>query len=168
MTPMPTQTSRVALLGLALAGALGLAGCGGLGRGPSNADLAPVEGQIRPMPRPGAGVIPEAGAVTVEQFDTTSDAERAAAAAPASGGAPLGRTVATLGNPADPGFWLETPLVQSVRHGRVVAVATGKSVQVELRPIAGEAGAGSRISLPALRLLEVGLTGLHELDVFAG
>ncbi|HCQ67638.1 MAG TPA: hypothetical protein DIU07_21975, partial [Rhodobacteraceae bacterium] len=110
-----------------------------------------------------------ADAVTAEQFDTTTAEQRAAAASGAAGGeARVGRTVATLGNPADPGFWLETPLVDVVRAGRVVAVTTGKSVQVELRPIAGDPGAGSRISLPALRLLEIGLTGLHELDVFAG
>ncbi len=150
------------------AGLLGLVGCANLG-GPSDADLAPADGQIRPMPRPGDGVIPPEGAITAEQFDTTTEAERAAAAAGPDGGeARVGRTVATLGNPADPGFWLETPLVTTVQSGRVVAVANGASVQLELRPIAGDPGAGSRISLPALRLLEVGLTGLHELDVFAG
>ena len=147
---------------------LGLVGCADTGR-LSNADLAPAEGQIRPMPRPGDGVVPTEGAITAEQFDTTTEAERAAARGGADGaGARVGRTVATLGNPADPGFWLETPLVTSARPGRVVSVATGASVQVELRPIEGEPGAGSRISLPALRLLGVGLTGLHELDVFAG
>ncbi|MCB1337974.1 MAG: D-galactarate dehydratase [Maritimibacter sp.] len=124
---------------------------------------------LRPMPRPGAAAIPAAGAVTVDQFDTTSAAERAAAVATpaAAASAKVGRTVAALGNPADPGFWLETPLVSAARKGRVVAVANGKSVQLELRPSGGADGSGSRISLPALRLLEVGLTGLHELEVFA-
>ncbi len=151
-----------------LAFALGLSGCTRDGNR-SNAGLAPADGQIRPMPRPGGRAMPGADAVTVEQFDTTTAQERAAAARGAvSGEARVGRTVATLGNPADPGFWLETPLVSAARAGRVVAVTTGKSVQVELRPIEGDPGAGSRISLPALRLLEVGLTGLHELDVFAG
>lgn len=121
------------------------------------------------MPRPEAGAVP-AGANTVEAFDTTTAAERAAAqAAPASSAvARLGRTVATLGDPADPGFWLETPLAQKTGPGRVVAVANGKSVTVELRPIDGPESAGSRISLPALRLLGVGLAGLHEVDVFQG
>jgi hypothetical protein len=147
---------------------LGLAGCANRG-GVTDADLAPAAGQVRPMPRPGGASMPGAGAVTAEQFDTTTEAERAAAlAGPVGGEARVGRTVATLGNPADPGFWLETPLVSTARPGRVVAVATGESVQVELRPIEGDPGAGSRISLPALRLLGVGLTGLHELDVFAG
>jgi hypothetical protein len=164
MKSVTTLLFPAVILGLVL----GLSGCARDG-GRSNAGLAPAEGQIRPMPRPGGGALPGAGAVTVEQFDTTTAQERAAAASGSvSGEARVGRTVATLGNPADPGFWLETPLVRSARAGRVVAVTTGKSVQVELRPIAGDPGAGSRISLPALRLLEVGLTGLHELDVFAG
>lgn len=151
----------VVILGLAA----GLAGCAR--DGVSNAALAPADGQIRPMPRPGGDALPGANAVTVEQFDTTTPEERAAAAADNSGSQRVGRTVATLGNPADPGFWLETPLVDTVREGRVVAVANGKHVALELRPIDGDPGAGSRISLPALRLLEVGLAGLHEVDVYA-
>ncbi len=147
--------------------AFGLAACGQLGL--RDADLSPPPGMPRPMPRPGEAAAPPAGAATAEAFDTTTAAQRAEATeapAPASE-QKLGRTVATLGSPADPGFWLETPLTDRVRPGRVVAVANGKSVKVELRPIDAPEGAGSRISLPALRLLEVGLAGLHELDVFA-
>jgi len=134
---------------------------------PRDADMAPPEGMTRPMPRPLAAA-PRAGASTVDAFDTTTEAERIAArAAPQPAGeARLGRTVATLGSPADPGFWLETPLTDRVRAGRVVAVTGGASVKVELRPIDAPPGVGSRISLPALRLLDIGLTGLHELDVF--
>lgn len=116
-----------------------------------------------PAPRP------PTGATTADQFDTTTEAERQAAAAPPpSAERELGRTVASLGNPANPGFWLETPLVAETTQGRVVYAATGKSVAVELRPIAGAATSGSRISLPALRLLGAPLTGLPELTVFAG
>lgn len=143
------------------------AACGRFGV--SDEELAPPPGMTRPMPRPGSGVVPP-DATTVDAFDTTTAAERAAAQAKpqSSGETRLGRTVATLGNPADPGFWIETPLVQKVGPGRVVAVANGTAIALELRPISGPASAGSRISLPALRLLDVGLTGLHELDVFAG
>ncbi len=74
--------------------------------------------------------------------------------------------MATLGSPTDPGFWIETPLAKAAGPGRVVSVATGKAVAVELRPIDAPDSAGSRISLPALRLLGLALTGLHELDVF--
>ena len=164
MKTMSFTILPVVCLGLALI----VAGCANTG-GRSDADLAPADGQIRPMPRPGDLSAPGAGAVTAEQFDTTTVAERAAAARLSGGGETgVGRTVATLGNPADPGFWLETPLVDSLRPGRVVSVATGQSVRVELRPLEADPGAGSRISLPALRLLGVGLTGLHEVDVFAG
>lgn len=137
-------------------------------------DSAPPEPAAPPSPElaalPGAEAPPPpATAVTAEAFDTTSAADReAATAAPEPAGETrLGPTVAALGNPADPGFWLETPLVSTERAGRVVAKASGAAVQVTLRPIPGEAGAGSRISLAALRLLDVGLAGLHELEVYA-
>lgn len=105
---------------------------------------------------------PPASARTVEQFDTTSEAERVAAAAPSAGGARLGEVVATLGDAATPGFWVETPLVDTVTTGRAVNVANGKSVEVELRPVQGS----TRVSLAALRLLEAPLTELVTLEVF--
>lgn len=105
---------------------------------------------------------------TVEQFDTTTEAERqiaVAAAEPAEDAeAALGSTIATLGDPSDPGLWLATPLVSEARPGRL---ALGdQSVLVELRPIPGAETAGSRISLPAIRLLGAPLTGLTEIEVF--
>lgn len=111
---------------------------------------------------------PPSNATTEESFDTTSEEDRVAAAAVDTGGGErgLGTTIATLGSPTEPGFWLETPLVTAVTQGRVVA-KNGKSANLELRPIEGPATAGSRISLPALRILEVGLAGLHEITVFA-
>ncbi|UWP87978.1 D-galactarate dehydratase [Aliiroseovarius crassostreae] len=109
---------------------------------------------------------PPQGAVTVEQFDTASNEARqeAVAAAPVSN-ARLGSTIATLGDVAQPGFWLETPLVKSVQEGRVTSKQTGRTVKVELRPIPGPAGGGSRLSLSALRLLDLPLAGLHEVEV---
>ncbi len=141
----------------------------GEGRGaPESAVLVPGPGTPRPVARP-ASRSPALGrdAVTAEQFDTTSAAERAAAADADATGAEvaLGRTIATLGSPAKPGFWLETPLVDAPARGRVVA-DNGEAVLVDLLPLDAPAGAGSRISLPALRLLGIGLTGLHELSVF--
>jgi uncharacterized lipoprotein YajG len=90
---------------------------------------------------------PPAGATTVEDFDTS--------------------TVASLGNPSRPGFWLETPLVSVPTKGRMLYLATGKSVVVDLIPT-DDATGGSRISLAALRLLGAALTGLPELIVYAG
>lgn len=109
--------------------------------------------------------VPPANATTVDQFDTTTAADRAAAIAPvAVSDVSLGVTVASLGSPAEPGIWLKTPLVTAVSAGRVIY--QGKSVNVELRPSGGAAGSGSQISLAAMRLIEAPLTSLAELTVF--
>ncbi|MFQ1700223.1 D-galactarate dehydratase [Loktanella agnita] len=120
-----------------------------------------------PAPTLNATPPPPTTATTVEQFDTTSEAERAAAAAAETGGAdaPLGVTVASLGPPTEPGIWLKTPLVDVLTEGRITFA--GKSINVELRPSGGAAGAGSQISLAAMRLLDAPLTGLPEITVFA-
>ncbi|EIE50936.1 hypothetical protein [Salipiger aestuarii] len=114
-----------------------------------------------------ATIAPAANARTADQFDTTSAAERAAAAAAPepSGERSLGSTVASLGDPSRAGFWLETPLVTQVTQGRVVYPGTGKSARVELIPIQG---GGSRISLAAMRLIGAPLTDLPALDVYGG
>ena len=151
-----------------------LAGCGFRGLAPEPVavpEVAVAVDATRPMARPQGGLkAPPAGARTAAQFDTTTVADRLAALeaakAPVTGG-PLGKTVASLGDPAQPGLWLETPLVEAVRMGRVVYLATGKAAVLELRPIAGASGAGSRLSLAAMRLLEAPLTGLPELEVFS-
>ncbi len=110
-------------------------------------------------------VVPPENAVTVEDFDTTSAEDRTAATAPdASIDVALGVTIASLGPPTEPGIWLKTPLVDAVMQGRVDY--NGASVNLELRPSGGEAGAGSQISLAAMRLLGVPLTSLPELTVY--
>ena len=113
---------------------------------------------------------PPAGATTVEDFDTSTAAERTAAQVSGSGARgerEIGHTVASLGNPSRPEFWLETPLVSVTAKGRMLYLATGKSVVVDLIPT-DDATGGSRISLAALRLLGAALTGLPELIVYAG
>lgn len=108
---------------------------------------------------------PPVGATTAAEFDTTSAADRAAALAePATvEQAILGRTSATLGDPADPGIWLKTPLVSEVAQGRLSW--EGQEITVELRPSGGEPGSGSQISLAAMRLLGAPLTAILDLDV---
>ncbi|WP_339856784.1 hypothetical protein [Roseovarius nubinhibens] len=106
------------------------------------------------------------GAATPAALDTTTAAEKAEAAKPDAGGAKLGTTIASLGDVAESGFWLKTPLAKTAGKGRVEYPATGKSAQVDLIPIPGEAGAGSRISLSAMRLLGADLTDLPELVVY--
>ncbi|CUH80233.1 hypothetical protein [Tropicibacter naphthalenivorans] len=160
--------------GFVLIGALALAGCGKmpLGLGKPDAPAPAAQTQTRPQARPegAAAPVPQANARTVEQFDTTTAAERAeAAAAPEPAGeTKLGTTVASLGDPSKPGFWLETPLVSSASKGRVFFPATGKSAQVDLIPIDGPATGGSRLSLAAMRLIEAPLTDLPTIEVFTG
>jgi hypothetical protein len=110
--------------------------------------------------------VPET-ARTVEDFDTTSAADRAEATQATTGGRDLGLTIASLGAAGEPGFWLKTPLVTEPGKGRVVYPVTGKEVQVDLIPIGGPKTAGSRMSLAALRVIDAPLAGLPELRVFA-
>jgi len=140
-------------------------------------DLSPSRGPafappVRPVldrtqTRPDFPPPPPPNARTVEQFDTTTAQDRAAAVVPVAtaGERRLGTTIATLGSPTDPGLWFKTPLVTSVINGRVVY--NGRSVNVELRPSGGASGSGSQISLAAMRLIEAPLTGLPEVTVYA-
>lgn len=144
---------------------LALGGCAenpfdALKSSPSEAPQAPLDVTAPPPP-------PEA-ARTAEEFDTTSAEQRSAATeVPQTPETRLGSAVASLGDPAMPGFWARTAFVEAPRPGRLADPATGKSVQVELRPRGSEAGAGLMVSLPALRVLEVPLTALVELEVYA-
>lgn len=106
---------------------------------------------------------------TPEALDTTTEEERAEAVAEAqaTGGAQaLGSTIASLGSVAEGGIWIKTPLVKTTAKGRVDYPEKGTSVAVELIPLDGDPGAGSRLSLAAMRLLEADLTSLPEVQVF--
>ena len=127
---------------------------------PDAADAAVAEaGQSEALP---------AAPTTAEDFDTTTPEERAVATSgadtPDAAEERLGTTVVSLGSPADPGLWLETPLASEERPGRIVLGEEG--VLVTLRPSGGAPGSGSRISLPAMRLLKVSLTDLPTVEVF--
>jgi hypothetical protein len=101
----------------------------------------------------------------VDALDTASAEDRVAATtvAPVAEAGSLGQTVATLGDPTVPGFWLETSLVTSETQGRIKSNASGRTVKVTLRPATG---GGSQVSLSTLQLLDLDITGLHELIVF--
>ena len=103
-------------------------------------------------------------AKTVEELDTTTDAERDAAAVPGATGQLLGESVASLGDATRSGFWIETPLAKAEGPGRLVYPANGKSVEVTLMP---SDGGSSRVSLAAMRLLDAPLAGLPKLEVYA-
>ena len=144
-----------------------VAGCAQLGwPGKTAPQSAPTEAPETAQPAPEVAPVPPA-ARTVEQFDTTTQAQRAKAAAggQSGGGRNLGVTIASLGSPSEPGFWLKTPLVDAPAKGRVVYPQTGKSAQVDLIPIDGPKTAGSRMSLSAMRLIGAPFTGLPEVQV---
>lgn len=147
-----------------------LAGCGDMAGmfGGDQKAAPPSKGEetTRPKARPEGKRAPPKEAKTVEEFDTTTAKERKEAAEkpPANAETALGMTIASLGDVAEPGFWLKTPLVNAPAKGRVEY--NGKSAQVDLIPIEGPATAGSRISLAAMRLIEAPLTGLPEIRVF--
>ena len=84
--------------------------------------------------RPEAGAIetdlraappPPRMARTVEQFDTTTEAQRSEAVSSNAGGRLIGTTVASLGDPGRPGFWIETSLVTQAGLGRLTNPACG-------------------------------------------
>lgn len=124
--------------------------------------------QTEPVPEApaveGGMPLPPENARSIEEFDTTTEEQRIAAAAPAAGGRLLGETVASLGDPSRPGFWIETPLADGPGTGRLVYPVNGKSVEVDLLPL--ESGS-SRVSLAAFRLLDAPLTDLPVLEVYA-
>jgi hypothetical protein len=164
----------IAILGMALTGCApgqGLFDSAPEGAGNPAAVLTPAEGQTRPQLRPnGLGAArPPAGARTAEAFDTTTEEERAVAVQEAQSETQaklLGTTIASLGAPSDPGIWMKTPLAPAAGKGRVDNPASGKSIAVDLIPLDTPRGAGSQLSLAAMRLLGVGLTELPEVEVY--
>ena len=159
---------------------LGVAGCAavterfGLGRkagapvqeGPIDPFVSSDTDEIPTLDLATAAPPPPPAARSAEALDTTTPEQRAAAAVPAAaGGGVLGTTVASLGDPTQPGLWLKTPLVEAEAKGRVTNTATGKSSAVTLLPLGGEATAGSQMSLSALRLIGASLTELTEVEV---
>ncbi|MCT2540123.1 D-galactarate dehydratase [Sedimentimonas flavescens] len=143
---------------------IALAGCGRLGFGNDTPEAMPPT--IAPTDDIAVSALPVPAGATAEVLDTTSAAERAQAAQVTGQGVRLGVTVASLGDPTQPGFWLKTPLVSAPAKGRVEMTATGASAQVDLIPTGGAEGSGSQMSLPTLRLLGVDLTGLPEVVVY--
>lgn len=134
-------------------------------KGAPQAEAPAVETPVAPSTA--AAVKPPKTARTVDDFDTSTEADKTAAKAQSDDGKDLGVTIASLGAAGEPGFWLKTPLVSESGPGRVAYPAKGTSAKVDLLPLDAEPGAGSRMSLAAMRVLEAPLTGLPEVRVFA-
>lgn len=77
----------------------------------------------------------------------------------------LGKTIASLGNPAETGFWLKTTFVGEMSDGLLMYKPFGKFLQVKLVPLHGDK-IESQISLSAMRALGIPLFDLPELTVF--
>lgn len=136
---------------------------------PQTAVASPADSAEAPPVLQADAPPPPTDARTAEEFDTTSEEERAAAvteAATTTAERSLGTTIASLGAVGEPGIWLKTPLVSAPAKGRVEFPEKGTSVALDLIPLDGDPGSGSRISLAAMRLLEADLTSLPELKVF--
>lgn len=159
------------ILVASLAFGFGLSGCGvvknvrdwrvfHIGRAAPEAPVAAPVAAAVPQRMPGA-----AGGQSAAALDTTTEAERAAAVAVVEAppdAAELGKVRVSLGNPAEPGFWLQGAIVPVAGKGRVTTAA-GQSVAVDLRPGTGAA----QLSLPAFRALGLALTDLPEVTVTA-
>lgn len=115
-------------------------------------------------PPEAAAPLPEGPFAGIRPGARPGDADGAEAPVPPATG-DLGTTIASLGNAAEPGLWLKTPLVRTAGPGQVSYAATGKTATVQLIPIDGPATAGSRASLQLLQDLGAPLTGLPELRV---
>ena len=154
----------------AIIGCVALTGCGafegGLFKPKEPAARAPDQAEAQATTTAAA---PPAGANTADVLDTTSDEERQKAVADAGsagGETDLGVTIASLGAVSEPGIWMKTPLVKAQARGRVEFPEKGTKVAVDLLPLDAEPGAGSRLSLAAMRLLEADLTSLPEVRVY--
>lgn len=146
---------------------------GGQDRTPAPSDVvepdAPVVEAALPAPTntPDTSIDVGGQGTSAEALDTTTEAEKeavTAVSAPASG--LLGETVASLGDPTKAGFWLMTPLVKAETKGRIERTG-GAVASVTLLPSGTEPGSGSQISLAAMRALDLALTDLAALKVYA-
>lgn len=168
----------ISLFGFLVLGAFGAA-CAQLPFSPRSAapeaaiDIAvqqPDSDTTRPAPRPGRGAVQALGrtGMAADILDMTSPEERSAALqAPAARTQLLGETLASLGGVGEPGLWLRTGLVSQTQQGRVELQQGSGSLRVELRPSGAPAGSGSQLSLAAFRSLNLQLTELVPLRVFA-
>ena len=106
--------------------------------------------------------LPPENARSIEEFDTTSDVQRRESADASEGGVLLGQDVVALGDPVQPRFWVQTALVDAETSGRAELLGAGGGAEVALVPTDGS----GRISLAALRVLDVSFTDLVEEGVY--
>ncbi|RAP43246.1 hypothetical protein BYZ73_00625 [Rhodovulum viride] len=166
-------------LGPGLGLALVLAGCNGAGTPLGDGAAPPAEeipadpgaplSALGTLPTDGVpeATGPEAGAAAGSDAVPPAPSGLAEATAPVFGlERELGVTTASLGDPNEAGFWAVTPLVDETRRGRLADPVSGASAQVELRPSDSSPGAGTRVSMQALRALGLPPISLTNLKVY--
>lgn len=101
-----------------------------------------------------------------ETLDVATAKERqdAITIVPVSAEKKLGTAIASLGNPAETGFWVKSDLVAQPSKGRITDLATGTQVNVDLFP-AESTQSGTQLSLSAMRALGVSLIDLPEVQL---
>ncbi|MEP2718779.1 hypothetical protein [Pseudophaeobacter sp.] len=102
-----------------------------------------------------AGLVEDPAAVSSSTLPSNSGA-------PVAGFQGRATTVASLGDPAIGGMWMETSLVTTEQQAKLRS-SSGQEVTVTLKPAAAE-GSG-RLSIAAMRALEAPLTELVEVEV---
>lgn len=95
---------------------------------------------------------------------TAEQREEATTIKPVAKEKKLGIAIASLGNPAETGFWVKSDLVSAPTKGRITDLATGEQVNVDLFP-AETAQSGTQLSLSAMRALGVSLIDLPEIQI---
>ncbi|MGR3468009.1 MAG: hypothetical protein ACU0CI_09025 [Shimia sp.] len=128
-----------------------------------------ANGQTRPVQRPaGLSATPATPATPASAAPPIAPTPRpTVGAAPAATGL-IGATIVSLGNPAEPGLWVRTPLVDARRPGRARVPGTSDGIDVTLIPIEGADTAGSRMSLQAMQALGLDITGLPTVELLPG
>ena len=95
---------------------------------------------------------------------TAKERQDAITIVPVSAEKTLGTAIASLGNPAESGFWVKSDLVAHPSKGRITDLATGTQVNVDLFP-AESTQSGTQLSLSAMRALGVSLIDLPEVQL---
>ncbi|MEX0284742.1 MAG: hypothetical protein AB3N23_09035 [Paracoccaceae bacterium] len=129
------------------------------------AGCSQVSGLTDRLLKPGAPAEEVAGEPLAAplEVEPVEDVDTGETPVPVATGGGSATTIASLGDPARQGAWMETPLVTAEQAGQVHY--KDKGINVTLIPSGGPAGGGSRLSVEAMQALGLPLTELTEVKV---
>ena len=127
----------------------------------SSVDNAPMTAVSPPKVIKNTGAPKKTEALDVA---TAEERKEAVTIEPVSSEKKLGIAIASLGNPAETGFWVKSDLVSKPTKGRITDLSSGTQVNVDLFP-AETAQSGTQLSLSAMRALGVSLIDLPEVQL---